>query len=206
MRFLGIRAFTPIGPILAILGLRPWLRERADHIWLVWSVSVFAAMVLLAAKLHHEYYWLALAPAIAVGIARFLMHTAYRTSISLLFIGLCILFSASTWKTPAEWQSLRSAAEAVRSRRSGRYGRGRPGGASLRIRYRQGCRVEYTVPASRRAAGEWNDRRASEVDDPASLVEFYRRHGARFFADVVPVAPDPSAWPCTNPSVADTTS
>ena len=48
---------------------------------------------------------------------------------------------------------------------------------------RRGCRMEWTTPAAARerpANGEPDD----EVDGPLDLLEYYRRQGARYFADL----------------------
>ncbi len=87
-----VRAFTPLGAGLALLGF--WKRRQkgalslaparqvvagtlrvpparpSSALWLIWAGSTFAAMAFLASKLHHEYYWLPLAPVAAVGVAR----------------------------------------------------------------------------------------------------------------------------------------
>ena len=64
-----MRAFTPLGPPLACWGLVVG-RPRCDRLWIVWGLSALSAMAALAAKLHHEYYWLSIAPVVAVGMAR----------------------------------------------------------------------------------------------------------------------------------------
>jgi hypothetical protein len=56
---------------------------------------------------------------------------------------------------------------------------------------RRGCRLEWTEPAARRAAGEWGYEAAAAVRGPIDLVAFYRRRGARFFADLGDRAGDP---------------
>ena len=42
--------------------------------------------------------------------------------------------------------------------------------------------MEWSAAAAARAAGEWEAGR--RVDGPLELVEFYRSHGARYFADL----------------------
>jgi hypothetical protein len=193
-RFLGVRAFTPLGPWLAVAGFLIWPRD-GDRLWRVWGGASMAALALLAAKLHHEYYWLAVAPVGAVGVARALTGIGSRGTGGKLMaaaagaglIGLAGAFSASTWKTPPEWSTLRAAAREVQARV--------PAGewvvapeALLFEADRQGCRLEFTPGAANRAAGEWGDPLGGE--GPAALVEFYRRKGARFFADVRPGSVD----------------
>ena len=69
---LVVRAFTPLGAALALFGL--WKSrglDRADNgFWWAWAGATIAAMAFLASKLHHEYYWLPIAPVAAVGAAR----------------------------------------------------------------------------------------------------------------------------------------
>ncbi len=84
LRFVGwtlfVRAFTPLGAGLALFGF--WIRDRAgddhDRLWSIWGISALAAMALLGRKLHHEYYWLPLAPVVAVGIGSALQWIAQR--------------------------------------------------------------------------------------------------------------------------------
>ncbi|HEX8202585.1 MAG TPA: glycosyltransferase family 39 protein, partial [Isosphaeraceae bacterium] len=73
-RYLLVRAFTPLGPPLALAGL--WAVRPAARLWLIWGGAAAAALMLLAGKLHHEYYWLMLAPPVAVGIGRLLVAWA----------------------------------------------------------------------------------------------------------------------------------
>ncbi len=47
---------------------------------------------------------------------------------------------------------------------------------------RRGCRMEWSAAAVSRAAGEWGYH--GEVADPLELIAFYRRQGARYFADL----------------------
>jgi len=196
LRFLGVRAFTPLGPLLALAGFlnRP---GRGDRLWIVWGGAGLAALAALAAKLHHEYYWLAVAPVLAVGVARALTGMAARGTpgkaaaclTGTTLVGLAAALSAATWATPPEWASLRPAAREVRRRV--------PAGAwvvapeaLLFESDRRGCRLELTADAAARAAGEWGE--ALDGTGPAALVEFYRRHGATYFADVLPVPPGPA--------------
>jgi hypothetical protein len=188
-RTLLVRAFTPLGALLAVVGLAFMgpRRGQGDRLWLIWGVSATITMALLARKLHHEYYWLLLAPVVAVGVGRALVVVARSHRPGAAFLcGSLILLSCvqvrSTWRTPAEWSGLESAAVAL--------------GATVPVDAlfvapeallfqadRRGCRLEYTRPASARAAGEWGE--ATTVSGPLELIETYRRHGARYFADVV---------------------
>ncbi|GAC1471028.1 MAG: hypothetical protein NVSMB9_16710 [Isosphaeraceae bacterium] len=191
VRFLGLRAFTPLGPWLALAGYG--LHRPVDRLWIVWGTSTIAALLWMAAKLHHEYYWLALAPVLAVGIGKTLEGLSRQGArgrwlagaAAALLLGLSAVFSASTWKTPPEWSTLSAAARAVRETVPPDAWVVAPE-ALLFEADRRGCRLEFTPGAARRAAEEWgeplSDARA------IGLVEFYRRHGARYFADVQPEA------------------
>lgn len=195
-RFLFIRSFTPLGPVLAVVGL--WLiRPRADRLWTFWGVSAVGAMALLAAKLHHEYYWLSVAPVVSVGVARTLVMLGrkgawggfFASASALVLLGLSFVFAASTWRTPSEWVSLREAAAAVDATVPADAWVVAPE-ALLFAADRRGCRLELTPAAARRAAGEWGD--PFDGSGPLGLVEFYRLHGAAYFADVRPAAIEPA--------------
>lgn len=203
-RFLVVRCFTPIGLPLALLGLLGPNRGTGDRgFWLAWGAAGLATMAVLGPKLHHEYYWLGLAPVIAAGVGMALASlieggAAARLGAGALGIGLLCLsvtMSASTWRIPPEWRSIVLAGEAVRALVESEALLAAPE-ALLYQSDRRGCRIEFTQPAARRAAGEWRGRapvsEVAAVDGPAALVEFYRRRGARYFADVVPRRPDPA--------------
>ena len=192
--FLLVRAFTPLGPPLALAGLF-LARPRADALWIVWGASALSAMAALAGKLHHEYYWLSIAPLVAVGVARGLAALGRRGRAArvvrgiLVAGGLAFLIpcSASTWRTPDEWATLREAARQVGEHCADRWIAAPE--ALLFASGRKGCRLELTTKAARRAAGEWR----AEIGDsgPIGLIEFYRRQGACYFADVRPKRPSP---------------
>ena len=190
-RFLLVRAFTPFGFALAIWGLRD-----GDRLWRIWGISALVALAFLAGKLHHEYYWLALAPLAALGVGRSLAWLSARRPVlaagaGLTLVGLAMFQVNATWRTPPEWSSLVEAATAVRAQVP-------PGAwvvapeALLYAADRRGCRLEFAPAAARRAAGEWGGHLHSDVDaggdglehDPLALVEFYRARGARFVADL----------------------
>jgi 4-amino-4-deoxy-L-arabinose transferase-like glycosyltransferase len=190
-RFLLVRAFTPLGPPLALAGMV--VDRHGERLWLVWGASAMAAMVVMAAKLHHEYYWLAVAPVAAVGVGKALLAidrhgVRGRILAGVLGFGLIALsagFAASTWKTPPEWESLVESARQVRQTV--------PEGtwvvapeALLFASDRAGCRLEFTPSAARRAAGEWGESPGGS--GALALVEFYRGKGALYFADVRPSA------------------
>jgi 4-amino-4-deoxy-L-arabinose transferase-like glycosyltransferase len=186
--FLVVRAFTPIGAGLALFGL--WNAGRANRdcggLWWIWGISGLAAMAVLADKLHHEYYWLTLAPVAAVGVARAVVRLAgfHRTAsiaVTAILLLLCSWQVRTTWQTPREWTDLEQAADSVKTIV--------PRGAWLAAPEallfhadRRGCRMELTRPAVKRAAGEWPT--GTEVADPLDLIDHYRRHGARYFADL----------------------
>lgn len=186
-RFLLWRAFTPIAVILAVWGL--FLAKAADRLWSVWVASAAVALLILAAKLHHEYYWLALAPVVAVGVGRALANLWAWGRVGkvaallggLAFVVLATLQTASTWRTPAEWRSLNVAASVVRHHVPEDSCVVAPE-ALLFTSKRKGCRLEYDRKAAKRAAGEWGG--ALTEDDPAVLIAFYRDRGARFVADL----------------------
>lgn len=67
-RFLLLRSFTPLGFALAIWGL--FAVSGGDRLWRLWLASTGAAFLVMAGKIHHEYYWMMLAPMMAVGVAR----------------------------------------------------------------------------------------------------------------------------------------
>ncbi len=55
---------------------------------------------------------------------------------------------------------------------------------------RRGCRLEFTPQAAARAAAEWPGEAGEGVKGPLDLIDFYRRQGARFVADVGPAPGD----------------
>ncbi len=183
-----VRAFTPLGAGLALFGL--WKRKQplggCDAFWWVWGGSAILSMALLAGKLHHEYYWLPLAPVAAVGAARAIDRLQVRSralaaAAAVALVILCVLQTRSTWRTPAEWASLEAAAGAV----SSVVPQQTWVAASEALLFqadRRGCRMEWTGAAARRAAGEWGGM--PPVETPLDLIDYYRRRGARYFADL----------------------
>lgn len=188
-RYLLARSFTPIGLPLALVGMMKI--GRVDRLWWIWGASALLALLALAGKWHHEYYWIVLAPVVSVGIARLLVAAATeklgaRLAITLgvALVCLALIGSASTWQTPPEWRDLERAAAAVR--------RIVPPDrlvvapeALLFSADRRGCRMEHSPNAAQRASGEWGGR-LNDPDDPLALIEFYRNRGAEFFADLGP--------------------
>jgi hypothetical protein len=181
---LAVRTFTPIGFGLAVWGL---LRGGGgDRLWRIWGGSALATLALLAGKLHHEYYWMAVAPVAAVGVGRGLMALSRRGATPAWATGfglvvLSLLQASSTWRTPSEWASLPEAACAVRSHVAEGARLVAPE-ALLFAADRTGCRLEYGRSSAVRAAGEWGE--GLDAEGPLALVEFYRSRGARYVADV----------------------
>ena len=186
-RFLIVRAFTPIAPLLAVAGFWGGLSE--DRLWKVWGLAALATLAMLSAKLHHEYYLLILAPVIAVGLINTLARIGRggrwgRLVAGILaasFVAGCWLGSASTWKTPREWSGIAEAGREIGEK----VGEDRWIVAPEALIYeanRKGCRLEYTSLSARRAAIEWGVEWTGE--QPIDLVEFYRARGADYFADL----------------------
>ncbi len=193
LRFLLVRAFTPIGTALALVGLlvgRPGL-----GLWRAWALAALATLGLLLSKLHHEYYFLILAPAVAAGVGIGLERLAASSGSAAIgaAFGLLIVSafqSRSTWRTPPEWAGLEAAAHAVAAATSSEDWVVAPE-ALLFASDRRGCRLEWTEPAARRAAGEWDADAHDAVRGPIDLVDYYRRRGARYFADLGDRTDDP---------------
>ena len=190
-RFVLWKSFTPLGPVLALAGfLFVTGRGSRDRLWLVWGLSASAALAVLAAKVHHEYYWLSLAPVLAVGVGRALaaLEGRFRGTGAVAgaaLLVLCGLQARSTWETPAEWSRLGDAGRIV--------GESVPRDAWVIAPEalifqgdRRGCRLEYTPTGCRRAAGEWGVQLVEET--PIALVTMYRTLGARYFADLTPAS------------------
>jgi hypothetical protein len=187
-----VRAFTPLGALLAIIGLgnRGFVRDR---LFLLWGISTVVVMALLADKLHHEYYWLLLAPAAAFGVGTTLdriasAHAKGAIVAALAMVSLCAIQVRSTWYSPADWNGLSVAATALRAVVPPETWVAAPE-ALLYAADRHGCRMEWTGPAARRAAGEWGG--PNSVRCPADLLDHYRRHGACYFADLGGTGDDP---------------
>ena len=175
---LAVRAFTPIGFLLAAWGLR-----RGDRFAVSWALAAAGGLAILAGKLHHEYYWLALAPPAAVGVGLALGRWKWRAAgaAGLALFGLSALQTASTWRTPPEWASLPEAAASVRAHVPPNSRLIAPE-ALFFAADRKGCRLEFGPGPSARAAGEWGG--TLDRGDPLALLEFYRGRGARFVVEV----------------------
>jgi hypothetical protein len=189
-RFLIVRAFTPLGFVLAVWGL--W-RTR-NRLWPVWAGSAIVALGLLAGKLHHEYYFLALAPLAALGIARGLVDWAVlgrwvAGAAGCGLVALSVLMSASTWRTPPEWAHLAAAAAVVREHVPPASPLIAPE-ALLYMADRRGYRLEFAPEAAARAARECGvERPVAFFRHPLALVDAYER--AAYVADINPDALSP---------------
>jgi hypothetical protein len=188
-RFTVIRGFTPPGFLLAVYGLL-----RAGSFWRIWALAATAGLLVLAAKVHHEYYWLALAPVasvgMGVGLARLRGASMSRRlgclALGVLIVGWSLAATRSTWRTPPEWASWEVAVREIR--------RVVPAGSSivapealLYLAGRQGYRMEYSPESTRRAAREWPGSHPRTLDAPG-LLDFYRSRGAGFYVDLTSAA------------------
>lgn len=196
-RTVGWRAFSPIGlPIALCAFYRPWAVNR---FWRVWLLSATAMLLLLGGKLHHEYYFLALGPPVAVGLARSFEILLTRRRHKFLYavllaalLGILGTFGQRAWErtrsTPPEWAAWPEAVEVIRNRVPPGEWLAAPE-ALLYLANRNGCRLEYEPKARLRAAGEWGT--TVDRDDPLALVELYRSKGAKYVADLWPVGDEP---------------
>ena len=146
--------------------------------WWVWGGSTIAAMALLAGKLHHEYYWLPLAPVVAVGAARALDRLLGKRSVA----GRMLLgwFSSSdgvhadaldladSCSSGAAWRR-----PAVRLRGSCR---GKPGWPPPRRFFFRPTAVAaaWSGRATRRRGRPESGGDRPEFRSPLDLIEFYR--------------------------------
>ncbi len=183
-KFLVVRAFTPLGFLGALWGLRG--AATGARLWWTWAALATATMAALAAKLHHEYYWLCLAPAAAAGLgAAWGRLDARRPALAfasaLAFAAMALRLSDSTWRAPDEWATLAEAGRAVAEETAPDDLIVAPE-ALLYQADRRGCRLEYTAAAATRAASEWAPQ--ANLLSPLELVEFYQSRGARWFADL----------------------
>ncbi len=194
-RYFVVRAFTPLALGMAVVG---WWRGGIGRFWTGWWMGALATLFWLAAKLHHEYYWLWLAPGVAVGAARVLVGwecpnvTRYRMMggappVRLVvwgaLVGLSAWLTRSTWQTPAEWRGLESAARTIDAHVS------RDAGliateAVLYAADRRGYRLETTPGSIQRAVGEWGRNSPAKLATPEGLVGWYHEQGAQYLADV----------------------
>ena len=162
-------------------------RSISDRLWLVWGISALVAMAFLAEKLHHEYYWLLARAGRRGGGRRARWTGSPRTT------GPARSPRRRRWSCSARCRSARPGGRppnGTTSRRrrapSRRRSRATPGSS----RPRRCCSRPTAAaagwsgrrPRRSRAAGEWGAEH--EVDSPLDLLEYYRRQGARYFADL----------------------
>ncbi len=188
-----VRSFTPLGFGLFLASVP--LGKRTDRFWTIWALGGCLALLLLYGKLHHDYYWLVLAPSVAGGVGIAVTELAARSRraaaiavAALLVLGL--VQSRATWVTPAEWRDAPELGSLVSLHVPPDFLVIAPESV-IYLGDRRGCRLEWNPGSVRRAANEWRPRPAFTGDSPADLVFFYRRHaGARFFADLANVPSD----------------
>lgn len=184
-RFLLVHCFTPVGTALAVWG---FTRRRAgsDALWGVWAAALVVALIVLAGKLRHEYYFLGVAPLAAAGLGRGMTDLLERGRFLACAAGAGLLALAAiharrTFETPLAWSGLGEAAAAVQAH----VPKDEMLVAPVALLYaadRRGFRLELTPDSVVRAAGEWGA--TPDSDAPIALVDLYRIHGARHFADV----------------------
>ena len=190
-RGLVLRSFTPIGFVLGLYGLLAC--GKVDRLWRGWAIGCSLAILGLAAKWHHAYYWMVVAPLLSAGLARGLVSLAklgkygrpLAASLGSFFLALCLVQSASTWRTPVEWASLEENAREVAARVSLHKASWLVAPEAL-LYYadRRGSRLEFDPEAIRRAAGEWG-RSLEGPNRPLALVDFYRERLTTWF-DALP--------------------
>ena len=179
----SIRAFTPVGFALAVAG---WCcvasQPEGDRLWRGWAIGSGLAIVVLAAKWHHGYYWMVMAPLVAVGVARTLVTIGRRDvwgqvvawGLGSFFLLMSGYQSAPTWRDPPEWRSIQESGSRILLQ----LGRIRPLIAPEAVLYYSdvpGYRLEFSPEAVRRASGEFGDPIPVEqaTSDPMALVNFY---------------------------------
>ena len=180
-RFVAWRSFTPAWP-LAAWGF--WRLRDDRWFWRAWAIASASALLVLAGKLHHEYYLLSVAPLVALGYGRTIATIPNRRWGVLLAVFLVVLsffVTHSTWRTPREWTPIAAASREIRRIVPKNALLAAPE-AVLFASDRRGCRLEFSKRSVHRAAGEW--RRDVEIETPEALVTFYRSQGAHFVADL----------------------
>jgi Dolichyl-phosphate-mannose-protein mannosyltransferase len=191
--FLIVRAFTPLGFILAAWSLAR--SGEAGRLWRVWALAAAAALVVLAGKLHHEYYWLALAPVAAWGTGWAIADLAQRGAMgrwaaATAATGLVVLSlvqSTPTWRTPAMWTAVVDAAALVRAEVPEHELLVAPE-ALLYYADRRGYRLEYDSSAVARAARELGNQSIAQRNrEPGAfeLLSLYDREGVNYVADLI---------------------
>ena len=127
-----------------------------------------------------------LAPVAAVGIGRALALLAANAGLLAVTLGRASSCSRasqvrSTWRTPAEWSGLEAAARTFRRRFPHDAWVVAPGGSPVSGR---SPRLPHGVDRRGRGASGRRMGRLAQVKGPLELVEYYRRQGARYFADL----------------------
>ena len=197
-RFGVVRAFSTLGVVLAAWGL--W-KGQGVKLWRLWALGASGILVLVAGKLHHEYYWLLLAPAVAAAAVEGLacvrrLRPGYGGGLisgflMLTLLGTSIYHARTTWTTPPEWVQFQE--------RGLKLGQAIPGDALMIGREaviyaanRRGMRMEWNPAAVKRALGEWGVEMKQEKATPAKLISWYHLRGARYFAEMAdPRGPTP---------------
>ena len=182
------RAFSPLGFVLTALGwlvVSPRAEGSRDRLWRGWGFGVGLAILVLAAKWHHGYYWLVVAPWAAVGVARALVGMAeqggwMRRGAGILGsfgLGLCLVQASSTWRDPPEWAGIHEAGERIAALiPDDSHALLVAPEAVLFYADRPGLRLEFRPEAVRRAAGEWGGliTTAEATANPLALLDFYQ--------------------------------
>lgn len=201
-RNLVVGAFGPVGFALAVGGW--WAGGPVDRMWRAWGLGLALAVLGLAAKWHHGYYWMTVAPVAAVGVGRALVALgrfgpAVPGIAALLFAANAVAQSTATWRTPPEWAALPEIARVIAARTAADETIIAPE-AVLFAADRRGFRLEFDPAAARRAAGEWGEALPGPAG-PLTLTDFYQSRAGdppapRCVADSGPVAGDPAraAW------------
>ncbi len=185
-RFLLLRAFTPFGLFGAVCGFLSSVQSQTTRLWWTWAGLAIATMALLASKLHHEYYWLCLAPVASAGLGLVWARLdSWRPGVAFSaavgFALLALAASDSTWRTPDEWLGIAEAGREL-AEATGKDDLIVAPEALLFYADRRGCRLEYTMAAATRAASEWEPQ--GQLISPIELIDLYRRNGARWAADL----------------------
>jgi 4-amino-4-deoxy-L-arabinose transferase-like glycosyltransferase len=208
--FVGLRVLTPVGVILAMIGVLvrvPARWECHEHgevesdvdrglLFHVWLASLLAYLPILIRKLDHEHYYLAGAPVAAVFAARairaigqaplggrlYLGGRAIAALSLVLYFGASMVACASTYRVPAEWNHVLDAAHAARTVTE-------PdalvAGHSSVLFYadRRGFTFAYGPDEIEYLFGTWGKRPAEA--SPMELLDFYRGQGADYFVELL---------------------
>lgn len=189
IRFVTIRCFTPLGSVMGVLG---WFtRPAVDPFWATWAIGLAGMFLVVSGKIHHEYYWMAAAPLLAIGLSRSLVAYARQGkwfwfgTFSLTYVVASLALSLSTFQTPREWQGIERLGRIVRDEPD----TGRIVAQEAVIYYcdTTGYRLEFDTDAVSRAADEFvahspGERAASDAvgepqtaRDALDLIDLYLR-------------------------------